>query len=1382
MIEKARSILLPKTNKFKMLPWLVVIFLSLEFSINVTAKDFKYENYSTMDGMASNYIECMLHDSQGFLWVGSWNGLNRFDGYNFRQYQASVYVKGKISGNWVRCLHEDQKGEIWVGTNDGLSKYDKIKDQFYNYLNLFNNINIFDIQDAERNKLWISSDSGLYLFDTDKERIDKQYSDINSTHKIPSHTINGVATNGNDEIWIATNGNGLIRLNNKTENFTVFKHTSGKNFITSDILTTLTFDKKGNLWIGTDNGISILDTQNLMFCSKKNENLNTNSLGSNNIKDIICDHKGDMWIACKDGYLNKYDEKHGSFTRLVNYKYTMRTPFPISVNTIEEDHLGNIWAGTLGDGIFCMNPYINQFRSFISLENGKSAVLSNRVLSFAETDDGNILIGTDGNGVGVFNQKTENVNFINKSNGLPSNAITCINRISDDEIWISTWNGGISLYDHTSKQILKSAYLQTINSKLDSKEIKYILKEKDNFWIATSGLGISVFQKEKNKFFSYQNQHKTPFEMELPKWCNSFLKDSKGRIWMTSYYLLYMYDGKQLHKYKYDENNPKSINSDQTFSIIEDWEKNIWIVTSRGIVKYEEETDGFINYSEKYGLPEDARSIVEDKNHNFWISTGNGLTFFNPTTKKITIYSKDEGLGENDYSFNSAFSTKAGNILFGGMNGFVMFNPDSLISSPNIPNVVIENLYVDYKLQHLGDSGCVLRKSIETTDTLYLDYSNAIISFDFAGLDLSNPKSLSYSYQIKGLNDNWISLGKERKVTLSNLAPGTYVLLVRATKPNGISGTNGDGLIIKVRPPWWMTWWFYASICMLGICFIFALFKYRVSRIQKRNKKLEAIVDSRTFELTGKNKELRELNDTKDKLFSIIAHDLRNPINVLMGVAELMIERFDTLKEDKKKDYIGRIFESSKNIHALLEQLLNWAMSQSYSIHFDWQDTDVNRIISEAVSLENEMAFKKNITIETDLQTTRTAHHVDPLMISTVVRNLLSNAIKYTNENGIINISTKEVDNRILLSIKDNGIGMTKEQLDHLFSIQRGQSRLGTNNEKGTGLGLIICKEFIEKNNGLLTIESEPGSGSTFTCSLIAGDHIKITEQGNEEHNEECMSTLKKYTFAKQAEDSDLQEKPILLVVEDNVDIAQYISDIFSPNFDVKIAENGKIGWQKCRELIPDIIISDVTMPEMDGEELCRMTKTDSLTNHIPFILLTARNLPQQQINGLQNGADDYITKPFIKQILQERVKSLLNNRALYKDYIKRQLICGHDVTTPAAPGDKFLETVVALIEKNISDPQLSVEFISKEIGVSRVQLYRKFKALTGQSPIDLIKEIKLKKAASLLKTGEWKVSDAAFESGFSDPLYFSKCFQKEFDMTPSQYIKENAPTKEQRE
>ncbi len=520
------------------------------------------------------------------------------------------------------------------------------------------------------------------------------------------------------------------------------------------------------------------------------------------------------------------------------------------------------------------------------------------------------------------------------------------------------------------------------------------------------------------------------------------------------------------------------------------------------------------------------------------------------------------------------------------------------------------------------------------------------------------------------------------------------------------------------------------------------------------------------------------MNDTKDKLFSIIAHDLRNPINVLMGVAELMIERFDSLKEDKKKDYIGRIFESSKNIHALLEQLLNWAMSQSCSIHFDWQDTDVNRIISEAVSLENEMAFKKNITIETDLQTTRTAHHVDPLMISTVVRNLLSNAIKYTNENGTINISTREVDNRILLSIKDNGIGMTKEQLDNLFSIRRGQSRLGTNNEKGTGLGLIICKKFIEKNNGILTIESKPGNGSTFSCSLIAGDHIKITETSSEED----IPKHNKQIFAKSTKGSDLQEMPILLVVEDNADIAQYISDIFSPNFDVKIAENGKIGWQKCKELVPDIIISDVTMPEMDGEELCRMTKTDSLTNHIPFILLTARNLPQQQINGLQNGADDYITKPFIKQILQERVKSLLNNRALYKDYIKRQLICGHDVTTPAAPGDKFLETVVALIEKNISDPQLSVEFISKEIGVSRVQLYRKFKALTGQSPIDLIKEIKLKKAASLLKTGEWKVSDAAFESGFSDPLYFSKCFQKEFDMTPSQYIKENAPTKEQRE
>jgi len=1362
-----------------MLSFLMATLFSC-LSFNVQAKEFNYENYSNMNGMVSNYIECFLHDSDGFLWVGTWNGLNRFDGYNFRQYEASVYVKGMLSGNWVRCLHEDKSGNLWVGTNNGLSKYDKVIDQFDNYHNFFNSVNVYDIKDAGDNKLWIASNTGLYLFDPVAKKIDKHYANESENPKwiVPCSFIYAIEVDKNQQIWVATIDQGLVKINAKTDEFEVFRHNSGKNSIASDYLRTLTLDKQGNLWIGTtDNGVSILNTKEMTFSTKKNEIGNDNSLGSNTIADIICDRNGIIWVACENGYLNKYDPKKGSFVRYVNQKYTMREPFPISVQTIGEDNVGNIWAGTLGDGIFCLNQYTNQFRTFNSFEDGKTNIMAKRILSFAETEDGNIMIGSDGNGICIFNPQNEKVNFVNKNSGLPTDAITSIQKISDKEYWISTWRGGVSIYNYLDKRVISYPEFPINNKELENKEIKCLLKDNDKLWLATNGSGIYLVKNIGNRTQLYKDKDKgAPFDLSAPKWCNALHKDKKGRLWMTTYFRLYMYDGKKLHTYGYENGNPKSIGSDQTFSLMEDSKNNIWIITNRGLVKYEED-DSFINYSEKYGLPKDVRSVVEDDNKNLWISTGIGLTRFNPSTKKVTNFSKDEGLGENDYSFNAGFKTKSGKILFGGIYGFVMFDPDSLMSSPYVPRVVIENLYMDYERQEMKDSTSVLKKSIETTDTLYLDYSNAVISFDFAGLDFSNPKALLYSYQLKGLNNNWISLGKDRKITLSNLSPGTYVLLIKATKPDGVYGTNGDGLIIKVRPPWWMTWWFYLGIGIIGVIGIFILFKYRVRQIQKRNRKLEATVEMRTSELTEKNKELSELNNTKDKFFSIIAHDLRNPINVLMGVAELLIERFDTMKEENKKDYINRIFDSSKNIHALLEQLLNWATSQSHTLHFDWQDTDINRILSEAITLENEMAFKKNIAIETDLKATRTVHQVDPLMISTVMRNLISNAIKFTYENGTIKISTEEKDNHILIAISDNGIGMSAEQLEKLFSIKRGQSRLGTNNEKGTGLGLVICKDFIEKNNGTLTVESEPGKGSTFFCSFPAGDVI-LTNNMEANSSEVDRSDTKENNFATDILEVNGAEKPILLIVEDNQDIAQYVNDIFASNFDVKIAENGKIGWQKCKEQIPDIIISDVTMPEMDGEELCRLVKTDALTNHIPLILLTARNLPQQQITGLQKGADDYITKPFNKQVLQERVRTLLKNRALYKDYIKRQMICEPDLQMPTAPSDKFLEDVVSIIEKNLSDPQLSVEFIAQEIGVSRVQLYRKFKALTGQSPIDMIKDIKIKKAASLLKTGEWKIADAAFESGFSDPLYFSKCFQKEFEMTPSQYIKENAPDK----
>jgi len=890
--------------------------------------------------------------------------------------------------------------------------------------------------------------------------------------------------------------------------------------------------------------------------------------------------------------------------------------------------------------------------------------------------------------------------------------------------------------------------------------------EDDYLWIATHSQGIALLDLKTKEFLSYKNQKNIPYNLQSPTWANSIYKDSKNTYWFAACNSLYKKEGDSLVAFANNPSDKNSIVSSHVDVVFEDSKGRLWVLTNEGVELFNTKTETFEHYTQLYNLPNNAKAILEDNNNNLWISSNKGLYCFNPETKTSKIYSIEHGLPSNDFLYKSAYKLKNGDLLFGGTSGFVMFNPNELYTSQNKPIVVLSNLLIDHKKQVYGDSASVLNKAVQFTDTLVLDYNNSIITIEFAGIDFSNSNLITYSYQLEGLKDDWISLGKDRSISVSKLSPGTYTLRIKAHKEGGVYSENGKGLTIIILPPWWQTWLFYIVVFVLLILLFVAVFNLRVKRIKERNKQLEELVKNRTIDLHIANAGLQELNTTKDKLFSIIAHDLRNPISTLMGYAELLLEKFDSTKPEAKKDYISRIFSSSKLIYSQLEQLLNWATAQSKNIKKNPKDTELKVIVEECVGLVTEMAAKKEITIFREYNTTRMAF-VDPRMISTVIRNIVSNAIKFTNNLGEISITTTEDKEWILLTILDNGVGMTEKQLEVLFSLKNENSSLGTNNEEGSGIGLLICKEFIEKNGGELLVSSKVGDGSCFTCKLPAGStfykemesHVKAKQE------EKIQVELPEVEI-------EVSEKPILLVVEDMSDIAKYLFDSFSKEYAVTLAENGLVGLELCRKLLPDIVISDVSMPEMDGEELTIALKSDPLTNHIPIILLTARNLPEQELMGLKKGADDYITKPFDRKILQEKLKTLLKNRELFKDYIKRKILTEIEQGVPASQKDVFLEFAVKIIEENIAAPNLSVEFLASELAISRAQLFRKFKAITGQSPLDFIRDIKLRKAALLLKTGEWRVSDVAFELGFSDPNYFSKSFQKVYGVTPSKYKK----------
>lgn len=1339
----------------------VVILLLFASGIPHAAaqKYLRYTAYALSEGLSSNYADCIFQDSRGFIWIGTWDGLNRFDGYNFRQYKADPRDSRSLKGNWVFSIFEDADQNLWICTNNGLSRYDFGNDNFEPIQGLDTFAVKYMVQDTKLN-LWVSTDKGLYRYRHRSKELERI--SLGMPADGAGIDLNELVIDARQTLWIATGKDGLLRYHTRTKQLHRYTYTPGAPSIASNNLRNLVFDAQGRLWIGTvGSGISVLDTASRQFSHYQFDKHNSRSIGSNAIGPMLCDSQRRIWVCCQNGYLNQYRGETGDFYRYTHNPYSTTGLKTAAISCVYEDRQGNRWIGTHGSGISCLNKTNNQFHLFSALPNTPKALPENKVTSFAEMPGGSIAVGTDGGGLCVFDRRSEDFDTYTMQHGLRSNSVTDLQLGTDNTLWVAAWNGGIARFDYRSRTITSFVNVPGNSRSLIFDNIKGIYPDKEYLWIATHGEGIALFNYITKQFLSYKYPDTIAFDLKAPAWANSVYKDSQQRYWFSTYNSLYCYNGKQLKAFVNTQSAPAQISSNQVIMVFEDSRRTIWVIANNGVDRYRESSGAFEHFSM---LPRNPKAMVEDANHQLWISSDKGLSCFDPQAKQVKHYTQDDGLPNVNFMYKAAYRCKDGSLLFGSTDGFILFHPDSLRPNTNTPSVYCTDLLIDHTVQRYGDSACILTKALQSTDTLVLPYSNSVISIQFAGIEFSSPASLNYAYQLQGLNDRWISLGKDRTVSVSNLAPGSYCLHIKAMTASGLYGTNGQGLTIIVLPPWWRTWWFAAIVGAAAVGLIVLLFQYRLRRIKQSHKALELIVENRTADLKSANNELSELNTMKNRLFSIIAHDLRNPMNTLTGFSALLTDNYESISPEKKHKYSKMIAVSARNISNQLEQLLQWAIVQSGTAKASPKDCELSSLLQEVLALVNEMALVKNIRIDTDIDC---AHHayVDAAMISTVIRNLVSNAIKFTPQHGRITVTILEQDTCIVLSITDTGVGMTSEQLDGLFGTDVKQSTYGTNNEKGTGLGLGICKDFVEKNNGTLTVERTLGIGSSFRCSLPKGNALAAPA---------ASFVPQEIPKTGRAIDTSIPDadKPLLLVVEDTPEIAQLIAETFSASCQVVLAENGEIGLARCRELLPDIIISDVAMPLMDGEQLCRAIKSDALTSHIPLILLTARNLPQQQLDGLRTGADDYVVKPFNRDILQEKVKNMLSTREQYRQHVLQQMVSHPEAALPDSHNDVLLKKLVAIVQSQLTESSLSVEYLAKEVGISRAQLFRKVKALTGQSPTEFMRSIKLRRAAQLLRTGEWRVSDAAFEVGYADAQYFSTCFQKEYGVTPSQYAK----------
>jgi len=1224
-----------------------------------------------------------------------------------------------------------------------------------------------DIVELDNKSLWVSTFEGIFVLDLQTKKLLKKF---NNSNGLPTNTLTKCAFDKNGVLWIGTQNDGIITINSKTNKIARFTQNSNiKNALPSNSIKTLTFDNDGLLWIGTaDAGICSFNAKTNLFTSYPNITPNDNNLTTNLISHIFIDSNNELWI-CQNGCLNKYNKKSKALVRYSAQKYNDRFIQSDNVCFITEDKENNYWIGTYGSGIYCLNKEQNYFHVFSSIPDNKNSLKGNIINGFADLGT-EILLGIDYNGLQYFNPSTNT--FRDFENPKLSQTHIWGMTQNNDDVWCSTWGEGIYRINTKTKAISHFVHYTDDPKSISINNIKTTATIDNQIWIGTWSNGIEAFDKNFRDIKHEELTHNSK-TYSNPSWVNKIMKDSKGRIWISTMFGVYVRKGTQFNGYFNDIKNNKTLQDDIVYSSFEDSKHQIWLLTNKGLDKFIEKSETFEHFGTEKNLPKNPMAMLEDNKQTLWISAIDGLYSLNNTSGIVRKYTYRNGLPTGGFICNSALKTTDGTLFFGGKNGFVYYNPEILKPLFDVPKIVLRHLYLDN----------VIQNSLEVTDTALLKYSNSVVTIDVADLQdiVSNFASFEYSFDGK---KTWKTVDETRKIIFSNKVPGTYFLHIKASYDN--KKYSNKLLTIIVIPPWWMTWWFRMLCLSIVSLLLYSYYKIRMRVIQKQNELLTRLVEEKTRDLVDaneelqlqntdiaekelllqiRNDELQKTNVTKDKIFAIISQDLKTHFSGIMENA-FNLNKSKLQKNDTDRlTYIDKIYGYSKKINSIIDMFSQWSKSQTKTLSYNPIEIDVETLIRENISLFYNNAKAKQIEIEFTLKHQFNAF-ADGDMISIVLRNLMSNAIKFTPLQGCIHIQTSNIANYTVIQVKDNGIGMNQEEINDIYTKSVINSRLGTAQEQGTGLGLVICRDFLNFNKAKIEISSQVGEGTSVSIFLPKGQEIKQHDNSIEDISDNSTNIVI------QNIDDELVSKLRLLIVEDNLEILRYIVDIFESYYIIETARNGEEGFKIALESVPDLVISDINMPIKTGLEMCLEMQSEPILQHIPVIILSAHSNFDMQAKGLKAGAFDFVVKPFDRTILFLKVQSVLESRKKFKEYLKKQFIQQPSLVISDTPEDKFLMMMHKIVEINYVDAEFSVEKFSTEMGYSRSQFFRKVKAIIDISPIEYLNVFRLNKAKEMIETGKWTISNVAYDVGFNDPHYFSLCFKNHFGFPPSYYLK----------
>lgn len=1343
---------------FKKISFVITVILCLLLSQDTWAQRLISRKYTIDDGLSSNRVYSIVQDTIGFVWFGTNNGLNRFDGINFKKYYYSE-AEGSISSNSIRKLIIDKRNRMWIALDNGLDIYNPRTDSFSHFSACTDdgeqvNTRVLDIIEDRDGLIWIATNgAGLYCYSPETERLRVWKHTPDDARSIPQDVVVTLLEDSRGRIWLGTYNQGLSYYSKAEDTFNSYHRNNKPSSIPDNSIQRIFEDTYGNLWIGTfQNGLALYNYTSDSFTTFTDKE---NFLY--HIQDIIEYSPGQLLVSSDNG-IAVFNISEGKVMPREELALRLTGNSNKFIYSLYKDREESLWLGSYYDGIEFYSGFQNNFE-YYSCNTDELSKPGRVVNALCEDVDGKFWIGTDDNGIFHFDPRSKQVKPYRTADAIHS-TYYCIHDflLDNGKLYAATYERGLEVFDLKTGHVTSYRHNREDTTSISSSRVFDLYKASNGRIYVGTSIGLCLFNRDTGTFWRVANIGKV----------SSIIEDGQGKIWVaTSENGLYSYDLKtrKMSTYKFEPGNPNSLSRNTLTALALDRKKRLWVGThGYGFCRYDEATDSFIRYSVP-SFPNQIISSIIPEGDYLWISTNKGLAYYNPDTGELKTYTKSNGLYNEQFIPGAGIKSADGKILMGSADGFCYFPAQKITENQYDAPVVLTQMSILGNEVKARAFDSPLTSSIEFTRHITLNHRQSFIGFGFASLSYISPEENQYQYKLSGFDPEWRNAkGNQNNIQYTNLPAGDYVLQVRGTNSDNIWSTKEINLNIRILPPFFKSRLAYIIYAVLVCLCVVGLIFYLV-RLSERKQR-------RRIEQINTEKE-KELYNSKIEFFTHIAHEIRTPLSLIVGPLEYM--RGSEVIEKQYGDYLGIIEQNYQRLSTLVNQLLDFRKVDAGLYKLTYNTYSLQALLQKVVALFEISTRQKNIRLHISVHPDDLSIITDEEAFTKIISNLLTNAMKYTREEITITASTNP-GGGITIEVTDDGSGIPDSEKEKIFDAfyQAGNSK--EINKLGIGIGLNMTRSIISLMGGHISADdrTDGKSGLTVSVFLPQQESVILQEKPQERLESVFLFNEADKELKDNLPDDEAEVKTqSILVVDDNPDILNFLSKVLTRDYFVISATSGEEAINILGSNQVDIIVSDVMMDEMNGFKLCRKIKSNIQTSHIPVVLLTAKTDTASKIEGLESGADAYMEKPFSPFHLNAQIRNLLDKREEVKRKYASNPFAEIHSTVHSKLDEEFMNKCSVIIENNISEPDFSVDTLAKELGMSRTSVFVKVKGITGMTPNDFIKLTRLKMACKMMTETSYRITEIGFLVGFSSSSYFAKCFQKQFGMLPTEFMKE---------